>query len=108
MKKNAILLALLLTAGFSLYSCKNAAENKTEMITPLETTASNENATSANTLTSTQAKEKTISNLQEAFNGESNATARYAAFSRKAAEEGHKEIALLFKAASMAEKSTRR
>lgn len=104
MKKNAILLALLLTASLSLYSCKNAVDNKAEMMTPLEATAINEKPMSQSTLTVAEAKEKTIANLQEAFNGESNATARYAAFSKKAAEEGYKEIALLFKAASLAEK----
>lgn len=104
MKKNAILLALTVTVSFSQYSCKNAADNKAEMITPLETTASNEKAIPETTLTVDEAKEKTIANLQEAFNGESNATARYAAFSKKANEEGYKEIALLFKAASLAEK----
>ena len=104
MKKNAILLALMLTAGISMYSCKNAADNKAEMMTPLEVTAINEKPMAQNTLTVAAANEKTIANLQEAFNGESNATARYAAFSKKAAEEGYKEIALLFKAASLAEK----
>lgn len=98
-----MLLCLLATASFSLYSCKDADENKSEMKTPVDGLANNIKP-SRSTVTVADAKAKTIADLQEAFNGESNATARYAAFSKKAAEEGHKEIALLFKAASMSEK----
>ncbi len=47
--------------------------------------------------------ETTIKNLQTAFNGESNASARYAAFARKAEEEGFHKAASLFRAASRAE-----
>lgn len=106
MKKNIILIALVATTALSLYSCKNAEENKAEMKNPIESKESDEKlaAESESTLSAADYKEKTIANLQEAFNGESNATARYAAFSKKAAEEGQKEIALLFKAASLAEK----
>jgi len=103
MKKNVMLICLLATAGFSLYSCKDADENKSEMKTPVDALASAKKP-AIGSLTGAEAKVKTIANLQEAFNGESNATARYAAFSKKADEEGYKEIALLFKAASLAEK----
>ncbi len=43
-------------------------------------------------------------NMQAAFKGETTASAKYAAYSKKAEEEGYHEIALLFKAASMSEK----
>ncbi|MBI5490413.1 MAG: rubrerythrin [Deltaproteobacteria bacterium] len=46
---------------------------------------------------------KTLANLQAAFNGESNAHARYAAFAQRADEEGFKDVAKLFRAASRAE-----
>jgi rubrerythrin len=46
---------------------------------------------------------KTLNNLQEAFNGESNAHARYLAFAAKADEEGYGEVASLFRAAASAE-----
>jgi rubrerythrin len=55
------------------------------------------NATSA-TSTGT-----TLDNLQAAFNGESNANARYLAFALKADEEGYGEVASLFRAAATAE-----
>ena len=45
----------------------------------------------------------TIENAQEAFAGESQANRKYQAFSEKAAEEGFKNVATLYKAASEAE-----
>ena len=57
-------------------------------------------------LTSTAAastNSKTLDNLQTAFNGESNAHARYLAFADKAAKEGYGEVASLFRAAAKAE-----
>ncbi len=47
---------------------------------------------------------KTLDNLQAAFNGESNAHARYLAFAEKADQEGYGEVASLFRAAAKAEK----
>lgn len=49
------------------------------------------------------AKAKTVENMQAAFKGETTASAKYAAYAKKAAQEGYQEIALLFKAASAAE-----
>jgi len=46
---------------------------------------------------------KTNDNLKNAFAGESQANRRYLAFSRKADEEGHPQIAKLFRAAAEAE-----
>lgn len=46
---------------------------------------------------------KTLENLQAAFNGESNANAKYLAFAKKADEEGYKKVASLFRAAARAE-----
>jgi len=43
-------------------------------------------------------------NMKDAFKGETTASAKYAAYSKKAEEEGYHEIALLFKAASTSEK----
>ncbi len=45
----------------------------------------------------------TLENLLEAFNGESNASAKYKLYAKKADEEGFGEIASLFRAASAAE-----
>lgn len=46
---------------------------------------------------------KTAQNLQEAFAGESQANRTYLAFARKAEEEGHAQVAKLFRAAAEAE-----
>lgn len=102
MKNKIVIPALLVLSSLSLFSCKNAEDNKAEMKSPVETTT--DKTTETASVNVDEAKTKTIANLQDAFNGESNATARYAAFSKKAAEEGYKEIAMLFKAASLAEK----
>ena len=45
-----------------------------------------------------------MKNLITAYTGESTATAKYAAYAKKAEEEGYKQIALLFKATSASEK----
>lgn len=45
----------------------------------------------------------TLENMQSAFNGESNAHARYLAFAQKADEEGYNTVANLFRAAAKAE-----
>lgn len=45
----------------------------------------------------------TLQNLQTAFNGESNARARYLAFAEKADKEGYGSVAGLFRAAARAE-----
>ena len=50
-----------------------------------------------------QGASKTLANLQAAFDGESNAHARYAAFAEKADADGYKDVARLFRAASRAE-----
>jgi len=46
---------------------------------------------------------QTLKNLQTAFNGESNARARYLAFAQKAEGEGYGKVASLFRAAAKAE-----
>ena len=46
----------------------------------------------------------TLKNLQAAYNGESNAHARYVVFAVKADEEGYAGVASLFRAAARAEK----
>ena len=53
--------------------------------------------------TSARAATTTLENMQAAFNGESNAHARYLAFATKADSEGYGEVASLFRAAARAE-----
>src|SRR5437660_10583560 len=51
----------------------------------------------------TAATSNTVAQLQTAYNGESNAHARYLAFAQKADQEQYGEIASLFRAADKAE-----
>ncbi|MDD3155280.1 MAG: rubrerythrin family protein [Victivallaceae bacterium] len=46
---------------------------------------------------------ETVTNLQAAFDGESNASAKYAMYAKHAAEEGYQSVAALFHAASASE-----
>jgi rubrerythrin len=46
---------------------------------------------------------KTEKDLQDAFAGESQANRKYLAFAKKAEQEGHKQVAKLFRAAAAAE-----
>ncbi len=50
-----------------------------------------------------KAKVATVANLKEAITGETTASAKYAAYGKKAREEGRIQVALLFEAASKAE-----
>lgn len=49
------------------------------------------------------ANDKTVKDLQDAFIGESTASAKYKAYAEKAREEGNQNVAVLFDAASKAE-----
>lgn len=60
-------------------------------------------ATNGSTSTVLPKASKTLDNLQTAFNGESNAKARYLAFAQKAESEGYGKVASLFRAAAKAE-----
>src|ERR1035437_8259983 len=50
-----------------------------------------------------QATNKTLANLQTAYNGESNAHAKYLEFAKQADSEGYGKVASLFRAAAAAE-----
>jgi rubrerythrin len=76
-------LVLVTALAFWLVACSQAPT--TQMTTALPTAT------------------KTLDNLQAAFNGESNAKARYLAFAQKAEAEGYGKVASLFRAASRAE-----
>ncbi|MBY0482121.1 MAG: rubrerythrin family protein [Chitinophagaceae bacterium] len=126
MKKLLIIPALLLTTGsIFLTSCGNA-NNNNAMKSPVQNNAdsatqktikeSGEDETKENEkeekessvkpagkASGTDANSKTTENMQAAFKGETTASAKYAAYSKKAEQEGQHEIALLFKAASVAE-----
>ena len=92
-KKTVIFLSATILTGLSLTSCKEQqppASNVQQTTPPVAQPVSNQESLS-------------IKNLQAAYNGESNAHARYLAFAQKAKEEGYLQVASLFKAAATAE-----
>jgi rubrerythrin len=60
-------------------------------------------AISARPVAAAPAAGSTLDNLQAAYDGESNASARYLSFAKKADDEGYGQVASLFRAASRAE-----
>lgn len=80
---NRLILTAAVTAlAFAAAGCAST-ENKTAATNPVDAT--------------------TLENLQTAFNGESNANAKYTAFAKKADDEGYTKVASLFRAAARAE-----
>jgi len=111
MKKSLILAAVLLATGsFFIVSCKsNDSDTSLKSPKALNTAINQQKENVENnpiaktvSLTNTFAKFES-GNLQAAFKGETIASAKYAAYSKKAEQEGLHKIALLFKAASTAE-----
>lgn len=98
MKKLVLLSALAIFIGL-FSSCTSSDKEKTKLQTPVK---SGMEETEKNPAPE-EAKAKTIADLQEAFKGETTASSKYAAYSEKAEQEGYHNIAMLFKAASMAE-----
>lgn len=112
MKKQLFLSGVVILFGAIIFSsCGNANANNAKLQEPSTSEAKEkesslesegkENEKKENS--SVDAKTKTIENLQAAFKGETTASAKYAAYSKKAEKDGYREIALLFKAASKAE-----
>ncbi|WPV66345.1 rubrerythrin family protein [Chitinophaga sp. LS1] len=126
MKKLLIIpFTVLTTISFFLISCGNTntdaamkapLQNKADNASQKSNKESGENEVkenekddktstekSASDVSTADAKIKTLENIQAAFKGETTASAKYAAYSKKAEHDGYHQIALLFKAASIAE-----
>ncbi len=87
MKKSIILFALgVASFGGFLPSCTEKAGDKGEMKAPVE--VKKETAKKANVETQDPVA-LNIQNMHDAYKGETTAHAKYAAYSTKAAEEGH-------------------
>ncbi len=99
MKKSVVVLALGMVFSSMLFqSCKDNVD-KIEVKSSEELGLEAMNDTAENK----DPQKATIQNMKDAFKGETTAHAKYAAYSKKAVEEGFPEIAMLFKAASEAE-----
>ncbi|WP_051621223.1 rubrerythrin family protein [Leeuwenhoekiella sp. MAR_2009_132] len=101
MKKSILVCALgIVSLGTLFQSCK---ENATDSGEVTATEELNTEGTTSSITAAQDPQQLTIKNMQDAYKGETTAHFKYAAYSQKADEEGHPEIALLFKAASGAE-----
>ena len=95
MKKSIIILMFIASISGAIFqSCTGKSSEKSDLQKPISQTtlASNEDLAAV-----------TMQNMQTAFKGETTASAKYAAYSIKAEEEGFHEIAMLYHAASAAE-----
>lgn len=98
MKKSVVVLGVVLSS-IAFQSCKDNSVDKIDVKSYRKMV---DNVTE-NTKENENPQKLTIKNMKDAFTGETTANAKYAAFSKKAEEEGYTEIAMLFKAASGAE-----
>jgi len=99
MKKSILTFVLAATLGTLFQSCNDKVGDKSEKdVVKIEN-----DSTKAMTSENQDPQKLTIQNMHDAYKGETTAHFKYAAYSKKAEEEGHPEIALLFKAASGAE-----
>ncbi|RXG11660.1 rubrerythrin [Leeuwenhoekiella aestuarii] len=101
MKKSILVYALALVFfGMVFQSCKEKIADTSAVSTTEEL---NTEGTEDVSVEKQDPQKLTIQNMHDAYKGETTAHFKYAAYSKKAADEGHPEIALLFKAASEAE-----
>jgi rubrerythrin len=105
MKKQMIIISAALISGWVVFSSCNNSGATTKLQEPVAMPEQNNNTGKANMEAApADAKTKATDDLLAAFNGETTASAKYTAYSKKAEQEGYHQIALLFKAASTAEK----
>jgi len=122
MKKNFLSMTILVASTWMFLSAcgSNTGQNQalqapgvaladtTTVATKTEKEAEDDDDAQANNASGNQngapnVSDATLSNLQAAYAGETTASAKYAAYSKKAQEEGMTQIALLFKATSASE-----
>jgi rubrerythrin len=95
------IIIILSTIGTLLIaSCTTKSVDKSEVNVSKE---AEKNAESVKSVNLQEPKKELIQNMQAAYKGETTAHFKYLAYSKKASDEGHSEIALLFKAAATAE-----
>jgi rubrerythrin len=97
-----IVLGVALTSAL-LLSCAGNTTNENKMQKPTDQSTEAVAVSTKATMSPELAKATNIKNMQDAFKGETTASAKYAAYSKKAEEEGYHEIAMLFKATSKSE-----
>ncbi len=107
MKKRLYSLGFVVVFGtLVLTSCGNSESKNPNLQEPATAEMKDngqDNKNEDKSVQTSDAKAKTTEDLLAAFKGETTASAKYAAYSKKAEQEGYYNIALLFKAASVAE-----
>lgn len=100
MKKSVLVVVIGMVLSSMLFqSCKDNSVDKIEVKSSKEMALKDMGKAEENE----DPQKLTIQHMKDAFTGETTANAKYAAFSKKAKEEGYPQIAMLFKAASGAE-----
>ncbi len=97
------IVAVLLSATCLLFSSCENVENSAKTPVQKENKEVIETPKPISMADSAAAKVQTIENMQTACKGEVTATAKYAAFSKRAEKDGYHNIALLYNAVSAAE-----
>jgi rubrerythrin len=105
MKKQFIYISTALVMGWVIFSsCNNSGAAETKLQHPVLTEGSDGNGNATINEDNADTKTKVTDDLLAAFKGETTASAKYSAYAKKAEQEGFHNIAILFKAASAAEK----
>jgi hypothetical protein len=113
--KKALIIGTALLSGYSVVfiSCKNAgtensmkSEQKVDSLVSDKTEVSQKGSdkllNKGSMIANESAIAKTLENMQAAYKGEVSATEKYAAYGKRAIADGYPEIALLYKAVSIA------
>lgn len=94
---------VILFSALVLTSCGNSGNKEPKLQEPATAEMKENESEESKEANPADVKAKTNDDLLAAFKGETTASAKYAAYAKKAEEEGLHNIALLFKAASTAE-----
>jgi rubrerythrin len=105
MKIQMILFSAALVSGWILFSSCTNSGSESKLREPVAGQSEKINSGQSDMGSApADAKAKATDDLLAAYKGETTASAKYAAYSKKAEEEGFHQIALLFKATSTSEK----
>ncbi|HLO56806.1 MAG TPA: rubrerythrin family protein [Saprospiraceae bacterium] len=101
MRKSMVLLVFGIASLSAMFSSCNEKNGQKGKVSDANETGKDTIAVSNDLMKDPQ--KMIIQNMHDAYKGETTAHFKYSAYSKKAIDEGHPEIALLFKAASGAE-----
>ncbi len=101
-KRNLLVsMFVIIIVGILISGCSKNDKSVSELKKPNESVETTKTSSDADR---EKSREQTIKNLKDAITGETTASAKYVAYSKKAKEEGYLKIAKLFEATSNSEK----